>query len=496
MRLVLSDCKWVYNPTSELLEEVEKSLIFPNPAYIKACRFSKYNVTKIPKELVYFLHSGNVLAVPLGYDLSKYSFESIRDIRVYKEVEVPEFNLELREDQKKAVESYLEKPEDNIIQMRTGKGKSIVALNLAYRLKGKTLIIVHKDDLVTGWKNDISLCFPEEKVGLIKAKKKEIGNFITIATVQTLNKLPLNELDNLRKEFSIIVHDELHNVGANSFDISSSFVAKYKIGLTATPERNDGLSFIMNLHFGGICFVMKVDRNDKDILPFTIYRKKVNLFIEPLYEKYYKKKQAFIRLKGYCLNSLYETKENEFFPSQLDYKELPKVKLNEIEDLYMLSQELGDLVLSDIEKEVVYYGRSCVVFCSKKEHCLIYYNNLVDLLGEDRVQLLYGDSKEKTETLIKKAEEREVLVTVTTYSKSNEGTNVKEWQVAFLLSSIANEKTTEQVVGRVIRTKEDKENMAYVYDYRFPYVYIFKKHGEIRDKRYRKLKGIFDNSFN
>ena len=98
----------------------------------------------------------------------------------------------LRGDQEKAKGAYLysqkkEQYPKSLIQLPTGKGKTILALNIAYTLKQRTLVLVHKDDLVTGWQNDIEDCFGGKlEPGLIKAKKRTVGKQITIATVQTL----------------------------------------------------------------------------------------------------------------------------------------------------------------------------------------------------------------------------------------------------------------------------------------------------------------------
>ena len=88
----------------------------------------------------------------------------------------------------------------------------------------------------------------------------------------------------------------------------------------------------------------------------------------------------------------------------------------------------------------------------------------------------------------KKAESKQALITLATYSIATEGTNVKAWEVCFLISSINNEKNVEQAVGRVRRSKEGKINPVLVYDYLLPNVYsIGTKHYYTRQKRYKKL---------
>jgi superfamily II DNA or RNA helicase len=101
--------------------------------------------------------------------------------------------------------------------------------------------------------------------------------------------------------------------------------------------------------------------------------------------------------------------------------------------------------------------------------------------------MYYGDAKESKEEMKKKAESKEVLVTLATYSIATEGTNVKQWEVCFLVSSINNEKNTEQAVGRIRRSKEGKISTAICYDYMHPEAYTVSGHIYTRKRRYKKL---------
>ena len=77
-------------------------------------------------------------------------------------------------------------------------------------LSRKTLVVVQKNDLVDGWMNDINLCFglSKDKIGLIKAGKKKIGKQVTIATIQTLNRLDSEEIRELYNAFGMVICDE------------------------------------------------------------------------------------------------------------------------------------------------------------------------------------------------------------------------------------------------------------------------------------------------
>ena len=102
--------------------------------------------------------------------------------------------------------------------------------------------------------------------------------------------------------------------------------------------------------------------------------------------------------------------------------------------------------------------------------------------------MFYGDnSSDENARILRAAQDREILVTLTTYSKCGEGTNCKAWEIGFLVSSVADGKTVEQVAGRIRRTQEGKISPVVLYDYRYNGVVTMKNHGANRDVRYMRL---------
>ena len=100
-----------------------------------------------------------------------------------------------------------------------------------------------------------------------------------------------------------------------------------------------------------------------------------------------------------------------------------------------------------------------------------------------------GDySEEELLAMLEGIESEKIKITFTTYSIAKEGTNVKAWDTAFLVSSINNGKNVEQSIGRVRRTRAGKKSYATVFDVRYPHSYALKNHKWERDKRYKMLK--------
>lgn len=489
-RAIISSGVKLYGLSPEEIERVKESLTFQNPAYRNAKRYSKYAYTTIPPYLAYYNETKGYVEVPVGYDLTSLRLDEIKDERVYEQIKTPPFVLELRNDQETASNEYLKHNATSClmgsIQMPTGKGKSILGLHLASVLSTKTLVVVHKNDLVTGWEKDIELAFGGKvKSGLIKAQSRKVGDFITIATVQTLSRMSEEELQGLFNQFGFVIQDEMHHCPASTFGVVSRFNARYRLGLSATPERTDGLTHVMKLYYGSFCYVFEHTESDEDILPVKVIVRKHDLYFDPKC----KNVEGRYEIEDFaCPKNVIMTGAFRRL-SEIPHFRRPKIYYHSVDDFVV--RGIADFVLGDILSEYT-KGRSCVVFFTQKEHCRLYYDLLKETVPESDLGLYYGDNP-NNEDVLNQAEKQRKFITLTTYAKATEGTNVKQWEVEFLVSSINNEKNTEQALGRIRRTKEGhKISPVLVYDYRTPNVYSFAYHGLTRDKRYRALKCTFE----
>lgn len=451
----------------EMCEVVKDTLSLENPQYKNAVRFSKYPVTRIPQTLLYYdMISPMEIAVPRGFlstlDLNNVPYRVTSDERVESTVDYPPFLLSLRKTQEEAFLKYVEDTDKGLIVMSTGKGKSLLGVYIASRLKQKVLVIVHKDDLVRAWTQDYFKAFGENapKVGLIKAKKREVGELMTITTIQTLSRMSSEELETYKNQFGMVICDEVHKAGANSYNVISELSACYRIGFTATLERNDSLDYVFTLLFGEVAYRFVPTKDDEDILP-------VQVNVRTMKTKY--------------------TPVDKF---GIPYDRIPREKRPIaskmlIENAVLTMPEVIIQICKDVKSS---YNRneSIVVFFTQKTHIDLYYDRLVEI-GVESIQKYYGDSEETKDTILNNAESKEVLVTLATYGIATEGTNVKSWETAFLVSSVNNGLQTEQAIGRIRRTSLDKNKVAQVYDYSFPYVYAIKRHIYTRMQRYKKL---------
>ena len=498
MHIVITNHQEVYGMTAEQKVKLKDFLTFDNPAYKNAKKYGRSRYISIPPYLTYYGEQSvrvlkgerrKVLTCPCGVDLfnlfGEDAIESVHDNRFTHTVSYPDFALDLREDQIAAEKAYINGLKGRypkcLIQLPTGKGKTILALHIAKVLSQKTLILVHKDDLVTGWQKDIALCYPTMKPGLIKAKSRKVGKQITIATVQTLTRMSEEELEEYTNQFGLVVQDECHHIGLNMFNVIGQFNSKFKLGLTATPKRTDGLSFTFDLFLGGLCYTHTVNSNDEDISQVEVIPFDVPVRYKPFY------------FDGQCFN-YYDYKENELpdkfeFVSEIPYERRPKIPYLTIDNVAVSDESTVKAVCSKIREEYL-QGHSILAMFTQKEHIRQYYDYLKSIIPEDELMMYYGDSRENTADMMKRAEDGQVHVTLATYAKATEGTNVKAWEVMFLVSSRNNEKDIEQATGRIRRRKPGKLDPVRVYDVIYGGCYTLRNHWDTHLKVYKSLKYI------
>ena len=163
---------------------------------------------------------------------------------------------DLRSHQDEAVVKALPRLWDGlgtILMMPTGSGKSLLAMYLINELRVKTLILVHKKNLMEQWQKGIKHTL-SYATGIYGDGVKEIKP-ITIGMIQTIAK---DKTFNINY-FDFIIVDEVHHLPADqTYDIVMKSNAYYKLGLSATPTREDGNGMKMFAAMGPIVKVATI----------------------------------------------------------------------------------------------------------------------------------------------------------------------------------------------------------------------------------------------
>jgi superfamily II DNA or RNA helicase len=472
MEVIFSNMNIITKCTPKEEEKIKDDLTLDNPAYETAKLYSRYGTTSVPPYIFLFEELGDALLVPRGYKIP-LPYKKAGDELVSVKVDYPPLQITLRDTQRVAYNHWRKDPTKGVTILPTGKGKSIYGSYLAYKTRQRVLIIVQKNDLVDGWKADIRQMFNlrPKKIGLIKAGEFRIGEQYTITTIQTLTKLPPKQLATLYDKFGMIICDEFHHSPAKSYDVLKYFRAKYFVGLTATDMRKDGLQKVMYLMFGDVCYRHPETEDDEDIMPYSVIIKESSLKFSVPAEYYFKgriigEKQAWALMdKGYKLKR-----------KPTNYIEIKKA-ISE-------NKEFNATVAKDIISEYR-QNKSCIALFHEKEHIRLMKELLIAYgAKKDHIGLFYGDSKESDSEVKRKCESMEYRITLATFAKATEGTNVKKWERLFLVTSMNDVKSTIQAVGRVRRRLKGKEDVV-VYDYHHSGVQSVKNHINTRLEAYK-----------
>ncbi len=260
MNFTLTNKVIIENPTPEMLAYCKSTLSFPNPDYIKREENGKWT-GNTQREIVLYERAGNRIYIPFGecqkvYRRFKNDITRL-DVRICP-LRSREYgsHINLYGYQQNAVEAVL-RAKNGILVAPCGSGKTQMGLEAVARIGGKTLWVAHTTDLLTQSMNRAKQCFglPASEYGTITAGKVNIGNTLTFATVQTASNIDLSQY---RDEWDCIVVDECHKaVGSPTrmmmfYKVISALSARYKIGLTATPYRGDGLERCMFALLGDV----------------------------------------------------------------------------------------------------------------------------------------------------------------------------------------------------------------------------------------------------
>ena len=120
-------------------------------------------------------------------------------------------------------------------------------------LKQATIVIVHTDDLLGQWLADVRKLLGYE-AGQVRGGVTVDWKPVTIASVFKLDRMlkdaPIDTRAELCK-FGFCIVDEAHHAPAATFRrVINNVPAYYRLGLTATPEREDGLTPLIEWTFG------------------------------------------------------------------------------------------------------------------------------------------------------------------------------------------------------------------------------------------------------
>lgn len=420
----------IQDPDKDILQSLEHKLTFANPDYVKRVKMGFW-VGDTPKTISLMWRRGNEIGIPFGC-LSwigdhRDRFSNIVNLipRQNRRIDYGS-SIKPYDYQQEAIESAL-KLKNGVIVAPCGSGKTQIGLEIAARIGGRTLWLTHTMDLLNQSMERAKsvLGLPDDVYGTITAGKVRIGKAITFATVQTMSKM---DLSIVREAFDVVIVDEAHHcVGSPArvqmfYRVVSALCARYKIGLTATPTRQDGLIGCMFALLG------------KDIYKVTPSQVRQNLcdvdvtFLDTDYTPNY---DVVLASDG-----------------TLQYTSLITDMIKNPERNQMIA-----------EKVKAVPGKS-LVLTDRVSHVAV----LKQLLGEKAIMLTGRIGRKEREMALGAILSGQADYLVATYAIAREGLDIPCLNNLFLATPKKDFASVVQAAGRVAR-KSDGKVCGHVYDY-------------------------------
>jgi len=207
-----------------------------------------------PPAFAVYRESKRKMYLPKFYGLENYRKPEASITPNGVNINIP-FEGDLRDYQKPIVKKWLKAAKNKgggLIEADCGAGKTCMAIWLIAQLKKKTLIIVHKDFLLRQWKERLEQFMPAAKIGRIQGPIIDVeGKDVVIGMLQSLSMKDYDQT--LFLDFGFTIIDEVHHISAEVFSrVLFKAVTKYMLGLSATMNRQDGLSKVFKMFIGNV----------------------------------------------------------------------------------------------------------------------------------------------------------------------------------------------------------------------------------------------------
>ena len=156
---------------------------------------------------------------------------------------------------------------------------TMLAIYLSWALGLKTLVVTHKEFLMDQWEERIGQ-FTNARVGKIRQSVIDVEDKDIV--IGMLRSLSIKDYPaDILQQFGLVIYDEVHHTGSR---VDSQALlktsAQYTVGLSATPERADGMTKVINWHVGNILYEMEKKYNYRVLVKKIYFRSNDPLFKE------------------------------------------------------------------------------------------------------------------------------------------------------------------------------------------------------------------------
>jgi superfamily II DNA or RNA helicase len=373
--------------------------------------------------------------------------DNVMELIPLPNLRIENINLSLRPYQKKAIENWIKAGKKGCIILPTGSGKTIIAIKLIEIINSSTLIVVPTLDLMEQWTKFLSKYFQKMEIGNIG---RGIFN-ITGITVSTYDSAYIRS-SFIGNKFAFVIFDELHHLAAPGYrTIAEQFASPYRLGLTATYEREDNLHLDFPRLIGGIVYQSSVNElaRDKHLASFTIEKRYVKLLPEEEieYQKNYDQYLSYLHKMGLRYDQI-ALQKLIMISGKNQYARNALLARNKALDIALNSQskiiELRKILSENPNRKTIIFTQ---------------HNKLVYLISNNFLIpfITHKSSKQEREDALNGFRDGRYRVLVTS-KVLDEGVDVPDAELGIIVSGTGSKREFIQRLGRLLRTKPNFTN--------------------------------------
>jgi len=366
-----------------------------------------------------FAETTDKLYIPKFYGLKKFT-KVINTVKPTNPLDL-KFKGELRDYQKDIVNIVLpkiKKDAGGLLSVPTGRGKTVLGIYLATILKGRTLIVVHKEFLMNQWIERIKQ-YTDCTIGKIQQNKIDIDKDFVVGMLQSI-AMKDYEVDIFSK-FDFVIYDECHHLSSRVFSQALLKInTPYTLGLSATPNRSDKTEKVFYWFLGEMLY--KEEAQLKHKVKVEIYNYNV-------------KDRKFRDIIG------------------KNGKSIQPIVVTNLSEIDKRNTYIYDLVYNLKEKDP---SRKILILSGRKLQ-LEKLNEMFKATFEGDIGFYVGGMKEKD---LKISESKDLILA--TYEMVSEGLDIQALDTMIMCTP---KSSIVQTVGRILRKKpEDYENQPLIID--------------------------------
>jgi superfamily II DNA or RNA helicase len=355
--------------------------------------------------------------------------------------------LSLRDYQHRALENWLRAGLRGCVVLPTGSGKTIIGIRAIEKANAASLIVVPTLDLMDQWTATLSKYFPNLRIGNLGGGNDDLQP-ITVSTYDSAYiRAPF-----LGNKFSLVIFDEVHHLAALGYrTVAEQMAAPFRLGLTATIEREDDLHKDLPRLVGEVVFQVSPDElaRDKHLASYEIERRTVEMLPDEL-EEYRRNMSIYqqcikkLSFQRYAISLekliIMSGRNRTAREALLARNKAMNVALNSRAKI----EELREILAEN-------KGAKTIIFTQ--------HNSLVHEIS-DRFLIpfiTHKTIKEERQDVLKGFKEGRYMAVVTS-KVLDEGVDIPDAELGVILSGTGSAREFIQRLGRLLRPKPDNNN--------------------------------------